>query len=58
MNDWHACEAYILSRDRYEIEMLTNLDQVPEAGAMVIVSFPKAGDAPSFPARVLAICPS
>lgn len=58
MHEWYACEAYILSRDRYEIEMLTNLDQVPEAGAMVIVSFPKAGAAPNFPARVLAICPA
>jgi kynurenine formamidase len=38
--------------------MLTNLDQVPEAGAMVIVSFPKAGGAPNFPARVPAICPA
>lgn len=57
MHEWYACESYILGQDRYEIELLTNLDQVPEAGAMVIVMFPKAGDAPNFPARVLAICP-
>lgn len=57
MHEWYACEAYILGRDRYEIELLANLDQVPEAGAMVIVTFPRAGRAPNFPARVLAICP-
>ena len=57
MHEWYACEAYILGRDRYEIELLTNLDQVPEAGAMAIATFPKAGRAPNFPARVLAVCP-
>jgi hypothetical protein len=34
-------ETYILSTNHYQIELLTNLDQVPEAGALVVVSFPK-----------------
>jgi kynurenine formamidase len=37
--------------------MLANLDQVPETGAIVIVSFPKPKDGSGFPARVFAICP-
>lgn len=57
MHEFYACESYILGRDRYEIEVLANLDQVPEAGAMVIVTFPKPLGSPNFPARVLAICP-
>lgn len=57
MHEWYACEAYILGRDAYEIEFLANLDQVPPAGAMVIATFPRVGDAPNFPARVIAVCP-
>lgn len=38
-------------------KMLTNLDQVPEAGALVMVSFPKPEHGSGFPARVVAILP-
>jgi hypothetical protein len=34
-----------------------NLDQVPEAGALVVVSFPKPKGGSGFPARVFAILP-
>ena len=37
--------------------MLANLDQVPEAGALVMVSFPKPEHGSGFPARVVAILP-
>jgi kynurenine formamidase len=50
-------ETYILSTNHYQIELLANLDQVPESGAMVIVTFPKPKDGSGFPARVFAICP-
>ena len=40
-NDY-SLETYVLGTNHYQIEMLTNLDQVPESGAIVIVSFPKA----------------
>jgi len=33
------------------------LDQVPEAGAIVVVSFPKPKGGSGFPARVFAILP-
>jgi kynurenine formamidase len=35
--------------------MLTNLDKVPEYGALVSVSFPKPKNGTGFPARVYAI---
>jgi kynurenine formamidase len=37
--------------------LLTNLDQVPEAGAIVVASFPKPQNGSGFPARVFAILP-
>ena len=53
----YSLEKYILSTNHYQIELLTNLDQVPETGALVIVSFPKPKGGSGFPARVFAICP-
>jgi kynurenine formamidase len=50
-------ETCILSTNHYQIELLANLDQVPESGALVVVSFPKPKGGSGFPARVFAICP-
>ncbi len=53
----YSLETYVLSTNHYQIELLTNLDLVPEAGAMVVVSFPKPKAGCGFPARVFAIVP-
>lgn len=53
----YSLEAYILGTDHYQIELLANLDQVPEAGALVVVTFPKPEEGSGFPARVFAILP-
>jgi kynurenine formamidase len=53
----YSLETYILRQNRYQIELLTNLDKVPEAGALVVVSFPKPKGGSGFPARVFAILP-
>jgi kynurenine formamidase len=55
-NDY-SLESWILHHDHYQIELLTNLDKVPESGALAIVTFPKPKDASGFPARVIAILP-
>jgi len=55
--DDYSLETYILSTNHYQIELLTNLDQVPEAGAIVVASFPKPKGGSGFPARVFAILP-
>lgn len=55
--DDYALETYLLSTNHYQIELLTNLDQCPEAGALVVVSFPKPKGGSGFPARVFAILP-
>ena len=55
--DDYSLEAYILAQDKYQIELLSNLDQVPEYGAIAIVTFPKPLKGSGFPARVFAIIP-
>ena len=53
----YSLETYILGTDHYQIELLANLDKVPEAGAIVVVAFPKPKGGSGFPARVFAILP-
>lgn len=55
--DDYSLETYILQSNHYQIELLANLDAVPEAGALVVVSFPKPKDGSGFPARVFAVLP-
>lgn len=52
-----SMETYILKQDRYQIELLTNLSEVPETGALAVVAFPKPLGGSGFPARVFAILP-
>lgn len=56
-SDRYPAQAYIHGEDRFQIELLTNLDQVPEYGAIAIVAFPKPEKGSGFPARVFAIVP-
>lgn len=55
--DDYSLESYVLGTNHYQIELLANLDRVPEAGALVMVSFPKPVNGSGFPARVVAIVP-
>ena len=55
--DDYSLETYILKQNRYQIELLTNLSRVPEAGAWVVAAFPKPKGGSGFPARVFAILP-
>ena len=50
-----ACERYVLGKNKLQVEVLRNLDQVAPAGAVVIVSFPRIEGATGLPARVWAI---
>lgn len=55
--DDYSLETYVLGTDHYQIELLANLDQVPESGALIVVTFPKPKGGSGFPARVFAILP-
>ena len=50
-------EQYILEVDRFQIEVMRNLDQVPPVGSIIVCSFPKLKDGVGFPARCFAVCP-
>jgi kynurenine formamidase len=50
-------EGYILKAGRLNVELLKNLDQVPAAGAIAFVVFPKLRGGTGFPTRVFAVCP-
>ncbi len=52
-----ACERYVLSRGKLQVELLCNLDQVAAAGAVVLVSYPRIEGATGLPARVWAVTP-
>ena len=52
-----SLETYILSTNHYQIELLTNLDQVPEAGAIVVATFPKTKGRLGFSSPRLCNCP-
>ncbi len=53
----YPAQAYIHGKNRYQVELLTNLDKLPAMGAIVIVSFPKPEGGTGFPARIFAILP-
>ena len=55
--DDYSLESYILHQNHYQIELLANLDKVPENGALIVVTFPKVKAGTGFPARVFAILP-
>ena len=55
--DDYSLESYILHQNHFQIELLANLDKVPESGALVVVTFPNVKGGSGFPARVFAILP-
>lgn len=51
-------ELYLLQQDKWQIELLANLDQVPEVGALIVASWPKSQAGTGFPARAFAVLPN
>ena len=56
-HDDYSLESYVLGLNHFQIELLDNLDKVPESGGLVMVSFPKPSEGSGFPARIVAIVP-
>ncbi len=52
-----ACERYVLSRGKVQIEVLCHLDRVAPAGALLFAAWPRIKGATGLPARVFAITP-
>lgn len=55
--DEYPAQRFWLSHDHWQIEFLTNLDQVPATGATIWASWPVPAGGSSFPARALAALP-
>lgn len=51
-------ERYWLSQDKYQVEVMTNLSQVPATGSLLFIGAPKIDQAPGFTARVFAVVES
>ncbi len=52
-----SCESFVLETNRFQVELIANLDKVPEAGALLVCSWPKPKAGSGFPARLFAILP-
>ena len=52
-----ACERYVLSRNKLQIEVLQNLDRVAPAGALLIAAWPNIKGATGMPVRAFAVTP-
>jgi kynurenine formamidase len=50
-------EAWLLQNGYTQAEGVTHLDEVPEAGALVVIGYPKFGGGTGGYARFIAICP-
>lgn len=48
-------EYYWLSQDKYQVEVLTNLDKLPQTGAIITISYPQISGVSGFSAEVNAI---
>ncbi len=52
----YAAETYLLKSQRYQIELLRNLDIVPPKGAVILCAFPAVKNGSGFTARCIAVC--
>lgn len=50
-------QSWWLRNDHWQVENLTNLDQVPNTGAIIVCNFPVPAGGASFPVRPLALIP-
>lgn len=50
-------EDYWLRQNKWQIELLANLGEVPPSGAVMVATWPKPKAGSGFPARCFAICP-
>lgn len=50
-------ETYLLAADRWQLELLANLERVPAVGSLIVATWPKPHRGSGFPARAFAIVP-
>jgi kynurenine formamidase len=57
VGEFFSCESYVLKSNHFQIELIANLDKVPDAGALLVCTWPKPKAGSGFPARLFAIIP-
>jgi len=57
VGEFFSCESYALKTNRFQIELIANSEKVPEAGALLVCTWPKPKASSGFPARLFAILP-
>lgn len=50
-------ETYLLGADRWQLELMANLGELPARGALIVATWPKPKGGTGFPARAFAIVP-
>ena len=50
-----ACERAILAANRFQIELMDNLDQLPATGAVIFIAYPRIEGATGLPVRAWAV---
>lgn len=50
-----VAQRYWLNENKFQVEVMANLDLVPAAGAMIMINCPHIKDAVAFPAEVIAV---
>ena len=50
-------ETYILGADRWQLELMAGLDDVPARGSLIVATWPKPLGGTGFPARAFALVP-
>ena len=54
----YSLERYFLGTGRWQVELLAPLGDVPPAGALMFVGWPKPKGGSGFPVRAIALCPT
>lgn len=55
--DFLVAQQYWLNENKYQNELMANLDKVPAVGSVIFTAMPHIQDSPGFPAEVFAVVP-
>ena len=56
-NGFFASEKFVLSQDKYQLELMNNLTSLPATGGIIVIGVPRFEGYPGFPVRAFAIVP-
>lgn len=56
-NNFFESEKFVLSQNKYQLEILNNLTALPATGGIIVIGVPKFEGYPGFPVRAFAIVP-